>query len=148
MYNRIHKFLCDNKLICPIQFGFRQKYSTVHGRCSSELAELIPLSYSHGRSTHYSVRLHDFSVMILRCHKDIYVSFLLQLDLEFSAYRMLSFDYDFEQVFFVFVFLFGCPTANFGLLLRGHHHSSCFNHCIFTQLDLKVTRSLMTRLGP
>ena len=32
------------------------------GRCSSELAELVTLLYSQGRSTHYSDRLHDFSV--------------------------------------------------------------------------------------
>ena len=30
------------------------------GRCSSELAELVSLPYSGGRSTPYSDRLHDF----------------------------------------------------------------------------------------
>ena len=44
------------------------------GRYSSELAELVPLHYSRGRSTHYSDRLHDFSVTILRCYKDVYVN--------------------------------------------------------------------------
>ena len=44
------------------------------GRCSSELAELVPLLYSRGRSTHYSDRLHDFSVTIPRCYKDVYVN--------------------------------------------------------------------------
>ena len=29
-------------------------------RCSSELAQLVPLAFSRGRSTHYSDRLHDF----------------------------------------------------------------------------------------
>ena len=29
MYNRIYKFLPDNNLIYPLQFGFRQKYSVV-----------------------------------------------------------------------------------------------------------------------
>ena len=29
MYNRICKFFSDNNLIYPLQFGFRQKYSTV-----------------------------------------------------------------------------------------------------------------------
>ena len=43
------------------------------GRCSSELAELVPLPYSRGRSTH-SDRLHDFSVTIPRCYKDVYVN--------------------------------------------------------------------------
>ena len=36
------------------------------GRCSSELTELVPLSYSQGRSTCYSDGLHDFSVTIPR----------------------------------------------------------------------------------
>ena len=31
---------------------------------SSELAQLVPLPYSRGRSTCYSDRLHDFSVTI------------------------------------------------------------------------------------
>ena len=44
------------------------------GRCSSELAQLIPLAFSRGRSTRYSDRLHDFSVTIPRCYKDVYVN--------------------------------------------------------------------------
>ena len=44
------------------------------GRCSSELAQLVPLPYSRGRSTCYSDRLHDFSVTIPRCYKDVYVN--------------------------------------------------------------------------
>ena len=39
MYNRIYKFFSDNNLIYPLQFGFRQKYSTVHTFIS--LAESI-----------------------------------------------------------------------------------------------------------
>ena len=39
------------------------------GRCSSGLAQLIPLAYSCGRSTRYSDRLHDFSVTSPRCYK-------------------------------------------------------------------------------
>ena len=41
------------------------------GRCSSELAQLVPLPFSWGRSTHYSDILHGFSVTI---PKDVYVS--------------------------------------------------------------------------
>ena len=61
---------------------------------SSELSELVPLLYSQRKSTRYSDKLHDFSVTISRCYKDVYatVSFLAQLALEFSAYRMLSSD--------------------------------------------------------
>ena len=44
------------------------------GKCSSELAELVSLSYSRGRSTRYSDILHDFSVAIRGCYKDVYVN--------------------------------------------------------------------------
>ena len=49
-------------------------YRYYFGRCSSELAQLVPLPFSRGRSTCYSDRLHDFSVTIPRCYKDIYVN--------------------------------------------------------------------------
>ena len=58
-------------------------YSYYFGRCSSELAQLVLLPYSRGRSTRYSDRLHDFSVTIPRYYKDVTrstVSFLAQLD--------------------------------------------------------------------
>ena len=41
---------------------------------SPELAQLVPLLYSRGRSTRYSDRLHDFSVTNPRCYKDVYVN--------------------------------------------------------------------------
>ena len=40
-------------------------YGYYFGRCSSELAQLIPLTYSRGRSTRYSGKLYDFSLSIL-----------------------------------------------------------------------------------
>ena len=46
------------------------------GSCFLELAELVPLCYSWGRSTCFSDRLHDFSVTILRYYKDVYVNSL------------------------------------------------------------------------
>ena len=49
-------------------------YRYYFGRCSFELAQLVPLPYSRGRSTRYSDRLHDFSVSIRRCYKDVYVN--------------------------------------------------------------------------
>ena len=49
-------------------------YRYYFGRCSSELAQLVTLPFSQGRSTHYSIRLHDFSVTIPRCSKDVYVN--------------------------------------------------------------------------
>ena len=49
-------------------------YRYCFGRCSSELAQLLPIPFSRGRSTRYSDRLHDFSVTIPRCYKDVYVN--------------------------------------------------------------------------
>ena len=51
-------------------------YKYYLGKCSSELAQLVPLLYSRGRSTHYSDRLHDFSVTIPRCYKNVCQQFL------------------------------------------------------------------------
>ena len=42
--------------------------------CSSELAQLVSLPFSQGRSTCYSDRLNDFSVTIPRCYKDVCVN--------------------------------------------------------------------------
>ena len=57
-------------------------YRYYFGKCSSELAQLIPLIYSRGKSTRYSDRLCVFSVIITRCYEDsiLTVSFLAQLD--------------------------------------------------------------------
>ena len=49
-------------------------YRYYFGRCSSELAQLVPLPFSRGRSTRYSDRLHGFSVTIPRCYKDVYLN--------------------------------------------------------------------------
>ena len=49
-------------------------YGYYFGRCPSELAQLVPRPFSRGRSTRYSDRLHDFSVTIPRCSKDVYVN--------------------------------------------------------------------------
>ena len=49
-------------------------YRYYFGRCSSELVQLVPLPFSRRRSTSYSDRLHDFSVTIPRCCKDVYVN--------------------------------------------------------------------------
>ena len=49
-------------------------YRYCFGRYSSELAQLVPLPYSQGRSIHYCDRLHDFSVFIPRWYKDVYVN--------------------------------------------------------------------------
>ena len=44
-------------------------------RCSSELAQLVPLPFSRWRFTRYSDILHDFSVTIPRYYNDFYVKF-------------------------------------------------------------------------
>ena len=41
-------------------------------KCSSELAQLVPLNFFRGRSTRYSDKLHDFSVTFPRCCEDVY----------------------------------------------------------------------------
>ena len=46
-------------------------YRYYFGRCSSELAQLVPLPSSRGGSTRCSDRLHDFSVTIPRCYKGV-----------------------------------------------------------------------------
>ena len=44
------------------------------GRCSPELAPLVPLSYSRGRSIVVLIDYLIFFVAIPRCYKDIYVN--------------------------------------------------------------------------
>ena len=44
------------------------------GRYPSELAQLIPLPFSRERSACYFDKLHNFSVTILRCYRDVYVN--------------------------------------------------------------------------
>ena len=54
--------------------GLSLFYRYYFGRCSSKVAQLVPLPFSLGMSTRYSDRLHDFSVTIPRCYKDVYVN--------------------------------------------------------------------------
>ena len=54
-----------DKTLKPLAHGWNVTslnlfYRYYFGRCSSELAQLVPLSFSRERSTHYSDRLHDF----------------------------------------------------------------------------------------
>ena len=57
-------------------------YRYYFGRCSSELAELVPLPYFGVRSTCYSHSLHDFSFTIHRCYKNVYVNSFFPPSLE------------------------------------------------------------------
>ena len=54
--------------------NWRLSYKHYIGRFWSEFAELAPLIHSRGRCTHYSNSLLDFSVVIPRCYKDVYVN--------------------------------------------------------------------------
>ena len=63
-----HLACCWN--VASLSLFYRYYFS----RCSSKLAQLVPLPFSWGRSTCYSDRLHDFSVIIPRCYKDLYVN--------------------------------------------------------------------------
>ena len=47
-------------------------YRYYFGRCSFELAQLVPLPYYRGRSPCYFDRLHDFSVTIPRFYKNVH----------------------------------------------------------------------------
>ena len=49
-------------------------YRYYFGRCSSEVAQLVPLPFSGGWPTFFFDRLHDFSITILRCYKDVYIN--------------------------------------------------------------------------
>ena len=61
--------LAHRQNVASLSFFYRH-YSD---RCSPELAQLVTLPYSRGRSTRYSDRLH-FSVTIPRCYKYVYVN--------------------------------------------------------------------------
>ena len=61
------KPLIHSRNVASLSFFYRYYF----GRCSSDPAQLVPLPYSRGRSTRL---LHDFSVTITRCCKDVYIN--------------------------------------------------------------------------
>ena len=75
LLDKLQKWIC--RMVGPLLVGAFEPLALFYryylGRFSSELAELVPLCYSWGRSR-YSDRLHDFSVTIPRCYKDVYVN--------------------------------------------------------------------------
>ena len=70
--------LADHQNVARLNLFYRYYF----GRCSSELDQLVPVPFSQGTSARYSDSLHDFSVTIPRCYKDVYstVSFLAWLN--------------------------------------------------------------------
>ena len=62
-------------LVHCLNFSLSLLYRYYFGKFSSELAQLVPLPYSQGKSTCYSNRLHDcMTFTIPRCQKDVYVN--------------------------------------------------------------------------
>ena len=80
LLDKLHKRTC--RTVDPSFAAFHRQnvaslslfYSYYFGRCSSELAQLVPLHCSRRRSTRYSEILHDFLVTVTRCYKDVYVN--------------------------------------------------------------------------
>ena len=64
------ELLAHRQNVASLSFFYRHYF----GRCSNELAQLVPLPYSRRRSTRYPDRLHEYSVTIPRCYKDVYVN--------------------------------------------------------------------------
>ena len=62
--------LSHRRIVTSLHLFYRYYLS----RCSSELAQLVRFPFSRRRSTRYSERLHDFSFIIPRCYKDVYVN--------------------------------------------------------------------------
>ena len=62
--------LAHRRNVVSLSFFYRYYF----GRCSLELSQMVPLPFSRGRSTRYSDRLHDYSVTIPSCYKDVYVN--------------------------------------------------------------------------
>ena len=76
-FYKIIMYIIIYKLLNFIRINSRSKspfYRYYFDRCSFGLTELVPLPYSRERSTCYSDRLNDFSVMIPRCCKDVYAN--------------------------------------------------------------------------
>ena len=80
--------LADHRNVASLSLLYRYYF----GKCSSGLAQLVPLPYSRGRSTCYSARLHSFSITIPRCYKDVYVNSFFPCTTRLSACRMFFFD--------------------------------------------------------
>ena len=79
LQKQICRSVCPSLAASPEPFAHCQNvaklslfYRYYLGRCSSELAQLVPVP--QGWSSRYSDRLHDFSVTIHRCYKDVYVN--------------------------------------------------------------------------
>ena len=75
----LHMLLFEHLTYCRNVASLSLLYRYCFGRCSCELAELVPFPFFSGQVRSFSNRLHDFSVTIARCYKGVYInnSFLL-----------------------------------------------------------------------
>ena len=67
--DKLQKQIC--RTVGPSLTASLQSY---FGRATSELVELVPLPHSRWWPTHYSNRLHEFSVTTPKYYKDVYVN--------------------------------------------------------------------------
>ena len=81
LLDKLQKCICRTSLAASLE-PLAHRWNVEPLTHSSELAELVPLLYSRRRSTCYSDKLHDFSVTISICYKDVYATapFLAQLN--------------------------------------------------------------------
>ena len=62
---------CTDYSTCTVFFKAKTVfYRYYFSRSSLQQAQLVPFPFSSGRCTHFSDRLHDFSVTIPRCYKN------------------------------------------------------------------------------
>lgn len=119
---------------CRIVATLSLFYRVYFTKCLYELAEQVPLSYCRGRSTLYCNRLHNFSVAILKCYKDIYVNRYPYLCLKKTYYLNVNESRAFTHALFIYLaFLFA-----FVLFLL----TLCFIVAVYTlhgvNLNLKI----------
>ena len=63
--------------MAPSELEFELRETAQRGRkwlVNFDPEKLVLFPYSSGKSTYYSNRLHDFSVTISRCYKDVYAN--------------------------------------------------------------------------
>ena len=80
------ELLAHRRNVASLSLFYRYHFD----RCSSELTQLVLLSFSRGRSTCYSDRLHDFSVTIPTCYKDLYVNSFFPRTECFTFFLLIS----------------------------------------------------------
>ena len=100
-------------------------YRYYFGRLLSELAQLVLLLYSRGRSTRYSGGLYDFSVTIPRCYKGVYINSFFSCTAR--LWNSLPIDcFPFTSHLSYFMSKINRPLLTLGSLLKISGMLSCF----------------------